>query len=179
MKNNLLLLLASLLLHSTYAQNSEDDYLVTKEKDTLFYKVIGLKGKRIEFIQNGKKKSKKKNIFKFSDINISDVSVIKNPLHLEIEKPESGYAHIYLYRPYVYNGSALACKVEYNGEKFINIKTYSYYLHKVKAGEIHKYNWKNSKKEVLEIDAVDGKIYFIRGSFAASFEPWNTIFECA
>ena len=175
MKNNLLFLFIILLCNSTYAQESKSDYLVTKEKDTIFCKIIGLKGKRIEFIQNGTEKSKKKNIFKFSDLNISDLSVIKNPLNLEIEKPESGYAHVYLYRPYVYTGSALACKVEYNGEKLINIKTYSYYLHKVKAGEIHKYNWNNSKKDILEIDAIDGEIYFIRGAFAASFEPWNTI----
>lgn len=156
------------------AQQAESDYLVTKEKDTIFCKVVGLKGKKVEFIESGQRRSKKKNIFKFSDVNISDLSVIKNPLDLEIEQPEKGYAHVYLYRPYVYTGSALACRVEYNGKRFINIKTNTYYLHKVKAGEVHKYNWKGSKNDKLEINAGDGEIYFIRGSFAASFENWNT-----
>ena len=175
MNRNFITLYLILVSLFTFGQEAESDYLVTKENDTIFCKVVGLKGKKVEFIEHGKKKSKKKNIFKFSDVNITDKSVIKNPLNLDLEKPEKGYAHVYLYRPYVYTGSALACKVEYNGEKFINIKTYSYYLHKVKAGEVHKYNWKGTKREVLEIDAKDGKTYFIRGSFSASFEPWNTI----
>lgn len=174
-KNLTTLLLLILISISSFAQETQSDYLISKEKDTIFCKVVGLKGKKVEYIKSREKKSKKKNIFKFSDIKISDLSVINNPLDLKIVKPEEGYAHVYLYRPYVYTGSALACKVEYNGEKFINIKTYSYYLHKVKAGEVHSYNWKGSKKTVLDIDAKDGEIYFIRGSFAASFEPWNTI----
>ncbi|MFH4963902.1 hypothetical protein V8G69_02780 [Gaetbulibacter sp. M235] len=175
MNKNLSLLFLIFISISSYAQNSKSDFLVTKENDTIFCKVVGLKGKQIEFIQNGENKSKKKNIFNFLDLKIADLSVIENPLNLQIEKPENGYAHVYLYRPYVYTGSALACKVEYNGEKLVNLKTYSYYLHKIKAGEIHKYNWNNSKKDILEIDAVNGEIYFIRGSFGASFEPWNTI----
>ena len=173
MNRNIILVILTLISISSYSQNNQSDFLVKERNDTIFCKIIELKGKKVKFIENGKKKSK--NIFKFSNVNISDLSVVKNPLNLKVEKPEKGYAYVYLYRPYVYTGSALACKVEYNGEKFINIKTYSYYLHKVKAGEIHKYNWKSSKKNILEIDAKDGEIYFIRGSFSASFEPWNTI----
>ncbi len=175
MKKNLIILFLTFWSILTYGQNNQSDFLIKKGNDTVFCKIIELKGKKIKFIESGEKKSKKKNIFKFSNVNISDLSVVKNPLNLKVKKPKKGFAHIYLYRPYVYTGSALACKVEYNGEKFINIKTYSYYLHKVKAGEVHKYNWKNSKKDILEIDAKDGETYFIRGSFGASFEPWNTI----
>ncbi|WP_298239511.1 DUF2846 domain-containing protein [uncultured Algibacter sp.] len=169
-----LTLLLLILIHiNSYSQSSKSDFLVTKEDDTIFCKVVGLKGKRIEFIKRGEGKSRKKNIFNFSDLSISNLSVINNPLNLKIVKPEEGYAHIYLYRPYVYTGSALACKVEYNGESFVNIKTYSYYLHKVKAGEVHTYNWNNDKKNIITIKPSTGETYFIRGSFKASFEQWE------
>jgi hypothetical protein len=39
-------------------------------------------------------------------VNISDLSVWK-PSRIKIEQPEKGYAYVYLYRPYVYTGSAL------------------------------------------------------------------------
>ncbi len=159
---------------STYSQ-SYKDYLVTKELDTLNCKVIGLKGKRIEYILEGKESPKKKNIFKFTDVKITDIDVIDNPTKMAIEKPETGYAHIYFYRPYVYTGSALACVVNYNGEKFINVKTKSYFVHKVKAGEIHSYNWSLDKKNKIVIKPSNGEIYYIRASFAADFEHWDPV----
>lgn len=149
------------------------DYLVTKNKDTVFCTITGIKGKRIEYIKNGDRSSTKENIFHFLDVNITDLSIVENPLSLKIESPERGYAFVYFYRPYVYTGSALNCKIEYNGKHLINLKTNSYYLHKVKANETLKYNWNNNKREVLEITANEGEIYFIRGSFDAEFLPWN------
>jgi hypothetical protein len=71
--------------------------------------------------------------------------------------------------------SVLNCKVEYNGVRLVNLKTKSYYLHKVKANEIHKYNWNNSSKIVVKINAKDGEIYFIQGSFGARYQPLNPI----
>lgn len=50
------------------------------------------------------------------------------PIEFESKKTWKVFLHIYFYRPYIYNGSALAWKVEYNDEKFINLKTNSYYL---------------------------------------------------
>ena len=156
----------------TYSQSNNTDYLVTVENDTIHCKILKLKNKKITYRITGEKGKKKKNIFKFSDVHFADKSIIKNPLNIKIEKPESGYAHVYFYRPYVYTGSALACKVEYNGNSFINIKTHSYFLHKIKAGEVHKYNQKSLKKDVIEINAKDGDIYFIRGSFGGTGEAF-------
>ncbi|UNZ00352.1 DUF2846 domain-containing protein [Zhouia spongiae] len=157
----------------TYSQSNDSDYLVTVQNDTIYCKILELKNKKVSYIIKGEKGKKKKNIFKFADVHFADASIIQNPLNIEIEKPESGYAHVYFYRPYVYTGSALACKVEYNGMPFINIKTHSYYLHKVKAGEVHKYNQKNSKKDIIEINAKDGEIYYIRGSFGGTGEAFT------
>ncbi|MDG2433782.1 hypothetical protein [Flavobacterium sp.] len=172
---------ATLLLLSTlsFAQSSQRDYLVSEEKDTVFCKIIALSEKRVEYHIEDKKSSSKKNIYNFLDLNITDVSVIENPLGIKIEQPEKGYAHVYLYRPYVYTGSALNCKVEYNGSNLVNLKTQSYYLHKVKANEIHKYNWVYSDKTKVEINAKEGEVYFIRGSFASAYQPFNTISKVA
>ncbi|GAB1308532.1 hypothetical protein KH5_12150 [Urechidicola sp. KH5] len=163
----------TLLSICAISQTSGSDYLVTVQNDTVHCKIVELKNKNVTYIVNGQNGKKKNNIFKFADAYFSDTSIIKNPLNIKIEEPESGFAHVYFYRPYVYTGSTLACKVEYNGEPFINIKTHSYYLHKIKAGEVHKYNQKNSKKDIVEINAKDGGIYFIRGSFGGSGEAFT------
>ena len=165
---------ALLISNFIYSQNANKDYLVTENKDTVFCKIIGLSGKQIEFIKENEKSSSTKNIYNFLNVNITDLSVIENPLGIKIEQPEKGYAYVYLYRPYVYTGSALNCKVEYNGTSLVNLKTKSYYLHKIKANEIHKYKWNNSSKIMVEINAKDGEIYFIRGSFEAEYINWNT-----
>jgi hypothetical protein len=165
---------ALLISNFIYSQNTNKDYLVTENKDTVFCKIIGLSGKQIEFIKENEKSSSTKNIYNFLDVNITDLSVIENPLEIKIEQPEKGYAYVYLYRPYVYTGSALNCKVEYNGTSLVNLKTKSYYLHKIKANEIHKYKWNNSSKNMVEINAKEGEIYFIRGSFEAEYINWNT-----
>jgi hypothetical protein len=162
----------TLITFISFSQSNDSDYLVTVYNDTIHCKIIELKNKKISYNINGEKRKKKKNIFKFADVHFANTSIIKNPLEIKIEKPEQGFAHVYFYRPYVYTGSALACKVEYNGNSFINIKTHSYYLHKVKFGEVHKYNQKNLKKDIIEIDAKDGEIYFIRGSFGGTGEAF-------
>ena len=169
----ILLIPILITLHSSaISQTLNQNYLVTRKGDTIYCEIKSLKGKTIEYIENNKN-LKRANIYNYLDANIVDDSIIDNPLGLEIEKPEPGYAHVYFYRPYVYTGSALPCNVEYNGKMFINIKTNTYFLHKVKAGQVHVYNWVNSKKNIIAINAIEGEIYFIRGSFAASFESWN------
>ena len=165
---------ALLISNFIYSQNTNKDYLVTENKDTVFCKIIGLSGKQIEFIKENEKSSSTKNIYTFLDVNITDLSVVENPLGIKIEQPEKGYAYVYLYRPYVFTGSALNCKVEYNGTSLVNLKTKSYYLHKIKANEIHKYKWNNSSKNMVEINAKDGEIYFIRGSYETEYVYWNT-----
>jgi hypothetical protein len=50
--------------------------------------------------------AQQKNVYNFLDVNISDLSVIENPLGIKIEQPENDI-YVYLYRPYVYTGSAL------------------------------------------------------------------------
>lgn len=155
-----------------YSQSQGTDYLVTVENDTIQCKILELKNKKIKYIVDGKKGKKRDNVYKFADVNFSDTSIIENPLDLKISKPAPGYAHVYFYRPYVYTGSALACKIQYNGRSFINIKTNSYYLQEIKAGQVHKYNMKSSKRDILEIDAKDGETYFIRGSFGGTGEAF-------
>jgi len=168
---------ATLLLLSglSFSQSKKGDYLVTEEKDTIFCKIVGLDGKRVEFIRENEKSSSTKNIYNFIDVNITDLSVIENPLGIKIEQPEKGYAYVYLYRPFVYAGSALNCKVEYNRTKLVNLKPNSYYLHKIKTNETHKYNWNNSSKSVVEINAKEGEVYFIRGSVGADRQSLDAI----
>lgn len=128
-----------------YSQEECQDYLVNKEGDTIYCKVLGLKREGITYIQEEKKSKKNQYIFDFSDIKILDFSIIENPLNIKIEEPDSGFAHVYFYRPYVYTGSALSCKIEYNnGEQLKNIKTNSYFLHKVKSSKTYKYYVKNN-----------------------------------
>jgi hypothetical protein len=175
MRDKITVLLILLISSVSFSQSKKRDYLVTEEKDTIFCKIVGLSGKRVEYIKENETSSSTKNIYNFLDVNISDLNVIENPLGIKIEQPEKGFAYVYLYRPYVYTGSALNCKVEYNGTSFVNLKTKSYYLHKIKANEIHKYNWNNNEKNKVEINAEDGKIYFIRGSFEAVEMNWNSM----
>jgi len=169
----LITLVITLICSLAFSQTADSDYLVTVGNDTIYAKIIELKNKKITYTVQYKKGKKKKNIFKFADVHFADPSMIQNPLGIKIEKPEPGFAHVYFYRPYVYTGAALACRVEYNGNPFINIKSRSYYLHQVKAGEIHRYNQNNLKKDIIEINAKDGDIYFIRGSFGGSGEAFS------
>jgi hypothetical protein len=166
-----LLLISSL----SFSQSKKGDYLVTEEKDTIFCKIVGLNGKIVEYIKENESSSSTKNIYSLLDVNITDLSVIENPLKLKIEQPEKGYAYVYLYRPYVFAGSALNCKVEYNRAKLVNLKPDSYYLHRIKPNEIHKYNWNNSSKSVVEINAKEGEVYFIRGSVGAERKSLDAI----
>jgi len=165
---------------------------VNSENDTINCKVIKLKKGKLKFTTNSKKykivkeddlfddlysdssslpsesKYKFENIDNLKKISLSNESVIYNPLNLKIEDPEEGYAHIYFFRPYVYLNSALGCKIKYGDKKFLNIKTNGYYLHKVKAGEKYKfYKSRIGKDNVVEINAENKKIYYIRAILGA------------
>ena len=161
MKRILSLLIVLFVILESKAQNELNDYFVTLKNDTINCKLIELKKGTIKFdtnntgyVKNKDKKSSFANrkgtqktsstsffekIDNLKDLYLSDSSVIYNPLNISIEEPENGYAHIYFFRPYVYLNSALGCKVKYEGEKFLNVKTNGYFLHKVKAGKTHKY----------------------------------------
>jgi hypothetical protein len=52
--------------------------------------------------------AQQKNVYNFLDVNISDL-IIENPLELKSNNLK-GCMYVYLYRPYVYTGSALNCK---------------------------------------------------------------------
>jgi hypothetical protein len=73
-----LLLISSL----SFSRSIKGDYLVKEEK-TLFFANVGLSGKRVEFIKENEKSSSTKNVYNFLDVNISDLSVIENPLELK------------------------------------------------------------------------------------------------
>ncbi|HWR94673.1 MAG TPA: hypothetical protein VN192_05695 [Flavobacterium sp.] len=169
------LLIAALLISNfNYSQNIKKDYLVTKSNDIIYCKIIELNGKHIKFIEGNGNSSTTKNINNFLEVNITDSSVIDNPLGITIEQPEKGFAYVYLYRPYMYKGSALNCKVEHNGTSLVNLQTDTYYLHKVRANETHVYKWEYSSGGFVEIEAVDGEIYFIRGAYESVYQPYNS-----
>lgn len=185
MKNIQLLLILFLTITKSNAQNQFNDYLVTHKNDTVKCNVLELKKGVLKFETSdpkyvhkknnnrtgnprlSKKKSNKSLSEKIDNLKgfyVSDKSKIYNPLHIEIMEPEEGYAHIYFFRPYVYLNSALGCKIKYEGKKFLNLKTNGYFLHKVKAGRTHKYyKSRIGKDNVVEIDADNKGIYFIRG----------------
>ena len=169
MKTKFKLFIVIICLTNTivFSQITEKEYLVNKEMDTIYCQIIRIDNKNIEYKIDNKERNIKEKIRDFIDINLTDYQVIENPLGITIETPEEGYAHVYFYRPYIYTGSALNLKVEYNGNNFINLKTKSYYLHKVKANEVHYYNWIHNKDEKIEINAVSGKIYYIKGIYGS------------
>jgi hypothetical protein len=53
-------------------------------------------------------------------VNISDLSVIENPLGIKIEQPENDML-MYIYIDHMFI-LVLNCKVEYNGASLVNLK---------------------------------------------------------
>ena len=113
-------------------------------------------------------------INRFSDISFKNPDVLKNPLGTKIENPEPGYAHVYFY----YSG--LSYKIKHNDEKLVKITPSSYYLHKIKIDETHKYlgndlsegkvskilSWdilEESQEFFLEIFPKDQQVYIVSG----------------
>jgi hypothetical protein len=58
----------------------------------------------------------------------------------------------------------MGVKMQHNKENLANITTNSYFLHKVKAGELHTYEVNHQE---VEINPEDGEIYYIRVSIGA------------
>ena len=144
---------------------SQNDWFINKQSDTIKCNVVNFKINSIDYKVDNNKNVININFNKINDLHINDLSIFENPQNIKVEEPESGFANVYFYRTYKYTGSALPCKVIYNGKPLINIKTNSYHVQKIKAGEIHKYNWVRNKKNVIEIKAKEGESYFIRGGF--------------
>ena len=164
MKNFLILCITFLTLSISYSQDYGSDFLVNAFDEVEYVTITGLEGKKVEYIKEGKKRSKKTNIYNLKKMNITNLDVIHNPLHIKIQQPEPGYAYVYIYRPYIYTESAIGVKMQNNHEKLANIVTNSYFLHKVKAGELQTYTVEGMNKRTVEIDPVDGEIYYIRVS---------------
>ncbi len=160
------LILSTNLLFSTITvcQDGFKDFLVKESGERINCKIVKLESLDVSYLpEDGKPdKIKTKSIYDFKDMLISDTSVIVNPLGIKIEKPDTGFTHVYFYRSYSYNGSALPCNIDYNGKKIANIKTNSYFLHKIKIHETHIYNPSISKRDKVEIHAEEGAIYFIK-----------------
>ncbi len=167
MKKYIILSITLLTLQFSYSQDYSSDFLVNAFDETENVKIIGLDGKKVEYIKEGKKKSKKMNFYNLKKMNITNLDVITNPLNLKIQQPEPGYAHVYIYRPYIYLESAMGVKMQHNKENLATIITNSYFLHKVKAGELHTYEVNGMHPEEVEINAEDGEIYYIRVSIGA------------
>lgn len=130
------------------------DYLVDENNNKIFCRITQIKNGKGKYRLKGKSYSTIKTITKFSDVSFTNPDVLKNPLSLKIEKPEPGYAHVYFY----YSG--IIYNVKDNGEKLIDIRIGSYFLHKIKASETHNYSSFGSN---LEIIAENQKIYLVRG----------------
>lgn len=160
------IILTSLILIfslSAYSQSPYKDHFVTIKNDTIKCMITKLEAGEMTFFNASDNKKSKQNINGLVDLYISEERAIKNPLNLKIQKPDSGYAHVYFYRPYVFLNSALPCKIQYQNKKFINIKTNSYHLEKIKAETKHLFIKKRLFKDnIVEIDAKDGEIYFIK-----------------
>ena len=199
--NNLFLLLILFLTFNVFSQSTYKDYIIYKDVDTVYCSVKKYGNLKMEFETDSKKEfakinssssnlSKKSGVKKkvnpnlktaylsnITDVYLNDTSeLFNNPLNIKIEKPEEGYAHVYLYRPYYYTGSALGCKIKYNSNNFINIKTKSYFLHKIKANQTHSYERTNKayltskKRNKVEFNAENGKIYFIRAIYGTNLK---------
>lgn len=157
MKQNLTLhftLIITLITSIVFAQDY-NDFLVDDNNTKIFCKITQIKNGKVKYRLSGKSYSTIENITKFSDVSFANPDVIKNPLDIKIEEPESGYAHVYFYC------TETVYQVHYNGEKLIKISTGSYYLHKVKAKETHKYS---SHGNSIEILAENQKTYLIRAT---------------
>ena len=155
------MLCANLILAQDYT-----DYLVDENNTKIFCKITQVKNGKVKYRLRGKSYSTIKTITKFSDVKLTNPDVIKNPLGLKIEKPESGYSHVYFYF------SEVIYKVKYNGEKFTSIGIGSYYLHKIKAGETHIYSTFGNS---LEIEAENQKTYLIRGKYGKDYNIGNSM----
>ena len=193
---SILLLLFNFII---FSQTKHKDYIIYKDLDTIYCTIKRYGNLKMTFETNSKKifpkiNSSSSNLKKRSPLNKStnenektvflnnvvDVyidnksEIFKNPLNIQINNPEKGYAHVYLYRPYYYTGSALGCKVKFNGENFINIKSKSYYLHKVKANEKVVYERTNKaylitkKRDKIEFTPEEEKIYFIKAIYGTN-----------
>ncbi len=153
MKRKLFTFLSLFFLLNLVAQDY-NDYLIDENNVKLFCKITQIKNGKVKYKLRGKSYSTIKSIVEFNDVYFSNPKVLKNPLGLKIEKPESGYAHVYFYySSYVY-------KVKHNDKKLVKIGIGDYFLHKIKAGEVHKYY---STDHTTEIDAKNGEVYLIRG----------------
>lgn len=164
MKKYIILCIILFTLQFSYSQDYSSDFLVNAFDETEYVKIIGLEGKKLEYIKEGKKKSKKMNFYNLKKMNITNLDVIHNPLNIKIQQPEPGYAYVYIYRPYIYLESALGVKMKHNKENLANITTNSYFFHKVKAGVLHTYEVNAKNSQDVEINAEDGEIYYIRVS---------------
>lgn len=129
------------------------DYLIDENGIKIFCKVQQIKNSKVKYKLRGKSYSIIKNILKFKDISFSDPDALKNPLNIKIEKPEEGYAYVYFYC------STMPYTVKYNGKKLIKIKGGTYFVHKIKAGEIHNYL---AFGNGLDIEAENQKTYIVR-----------------
>ncbi len=160
------------LLYLTSINGQSYDYLKNAEGEEIKAEILKLDGKKIAFKIAGEDKVRKENFYNYTEMQLNDLGVIENPLNLSVERPESGFAYIYIYRPYVYIGAGIGLKVKHNGQKLANIKTYSYYLHKVPAGSKNIYQKKGYPDKVT-IDAEDGQIYFIRVSYGSGAQSFG------
>jgi hypothetical protein len=149
-----ILIISILFTNLSFAQDYTD-YLVDENNTKIFCKIIQIKNGKVKYRLKGKSYSTIKAITKFSDVSFANPDVLKNPLGLKIEKPEPGFAHVYFY----YSGTIY--NVRYNAKKLIKIRIGNYFLHKIKASEIHNYLSSGSK---LKIIAENQKIYLVRGT---------------
>lgn len=172
--NKLLGFLITILVVQTGFSQDHTDYLVDENNTIIYCKIIQIKNGKVKYRLKNKSYSIVERINKFSDVNFNNPDVLKNPLGTKIEKPESGYAHVYFYF------SGIHYKVKYNDEKLVKIVPGSYYLHKIKIGDTHKYmvDYTSDSKllrkldelsnygypeNILEIFPEDQQIYIIKG----------------
>lgn len=133
------------------------DFLTSEDGKGIACRIIEIKNRNIKYKTSKSSSIVTDKIVYYKDIYLSDTTKVKNPLNTIILKPDSGFAHVYLY-----NGEHTGFKVYHNGRELIKIKGGSFYLHKIKANKFHSY-YSNGTNSLVEINAEDGKVYFIKG----------------
>ena len=154
-----LAIVTSMLFASMAFAQEYTDYIIDENNAKIFCKITQIKKGRVKYKLKGKSYATTRNITKLSDVSFSNPDVLQNPLGIELETPEKGYAHVYFY------SSGIPYKVKYNGERLVAIKPGSYFLHQIKSGETHYYT---AHAGGVEITAEDQKIYLVRGSESKS-----------
>lgn len=136
----------------------ETDYIINSKGLKLNCKIVKIKNGRLKYRLYKQSQPFIVRLDELSDFHAKDWEGLEKSLPTSIEKPQSGFAHVYFYC--VEKPSA---QVFYKDKKLVKIRKNSYYLHKIKTGQEHVYGCKkNNEKEKIRLNPKSGEIFFMR-----------------